>query len=412
MQFSDVLGQQPIKDKLVQLVQHNRLSHALLFLGKEGSGALSLALAFAQYIVCTSAKEQAVPEGPSLFGSEPVAPTKSNPDLEQTDSCGICAACQKANKLVHPDIHFSFPVITKKSTEAPISSDYMNEWREFIASYPYGNVYDWLQSIGAENKQGNITKRECEDINKKLSLKSFESKYKILIMWLPEYLGKEGNRLLKLIEEPPPNTIFIFVAQDENVILPTILSRTQLIKIPQLSHLDIESALVSRAGANEKTAKQLSGLAGGNYREALQLLQHAEEDWQEVARDWLKFINRQQIAEQIKWIDDMSKMGREKQKQFLLFFIHLLEQAIRLEIVDEDKLSNNEDSSFNISEMERDFGVRLNKLCSLEAQEAIIDELNKACYYIERNANPKILFHALSIRLFYIIKDNSLILIN
>ena len=151
------------------------------------------------------------------------------------DSCGHCAACIKAQQFIHPDIHFSFPVIPKKSGTPPVSDDYINEWREFITNYPYGNVYDWLQFLGAENKQGNITAEECNQINHKLSLKAFESNYKILIMWMPEFLGNSGNKLLKLIEEPPPDTLFIFVAQDENAILPTILSSTQLIKIPLLT---------------------------------------------------------------------------------------------------------------------------------------------------------------------------------
>jgi DNA polymerase-3 subunit delta' len=151
----------------------------LLFLGQEGSGALPMALAFAQYVVCEN---------------------KSGTGI----ACGVCPSCLKASQLVHPDIHYSYPVIPKKAGDKPVSSDYSTEWREFVAQYPYGNAYDWLQFIGAENKQGNITAQECNDIIHKLSLKSFESGYKILIMWMPEYLGNEGNKLLKLIEEPPP----------------------------------------------------------------------------------------------------------------------------------------------------------------------------------------------------------------
>ena len=194
MQFKDIIGQQPVKEQLVQMVQQNRLSHALLFLGKEGSGALSLAIAFAQYIVCTSAKEAEQKLSPGLFGEEP----SDNRQLPTAnDSCGICPACTKASKLIHPDIHFSYPVITRKAGEKPKSTDYISEWREFICTYSYGNIYDWLQFINAENKQGNITAAEVEDINHKLSLKGFESQYKILIMWMPEFLGKEGNKLLK-----------------------------------------------------------------------------------------------------------------------------------------------------------------------------------------------------------------------
>ena len=152
----------------------------------------------------------------------------------------------KSAGLIHPDIHFSYPVVPKKSGDKPLSSDYITEWREFIKQYPYGNGYDWLQFIGAENKQGNITAYECNDIIRKLSLKSFESRYKILLMWLPEYLGNAGNKLLKLIEEPPEDTLFLLVAENESLILPTILSRTQLVKIPALDIKDIEAALIER----------------------------------------------------------------------------------------------------------------------------------------------------------------------
>src|SRR5664280_704724 len=180
MKFENVIGQKSTKKHLIDLVQQNRLSHALLFLGKEGSGALAMALAFAQYIVCTSAKND-TPNQPGLFGEEDIVTPKN---LKALDSCGHCPSCIKAQQFIHPDIHFSFPVIPKKPGTPPVSDDYINEWREFIAAYPYGNVYDWLQFLGAENKQGNITAEECNQINHKLSLKAFESSYKILIMWM------------------------------------------------------------------------------------------------------------------------------------------------------------------------------------------------------------------------------------
>jgi len=388
------------------MVQHNRLSHALLFLSKEGSGALQLALAFAQYITCerVNGKQTAATVEPSLFGeTEPASSIKYPASIP--DSCGSCPACKKANELIHPDIHFSYPVITKKPGEKPISTDFIKEWREFLAAYPYGNVYDWLQFIGAENKQGNITAHECNDITRKLSLKSFESEYKILIMWMPEFLGKEGNKLLKLIEEPPPNTLFLFVAENEDLILPTILSRTQLIKIPMLSNLELEASLELKEGVNIEKARQVAAVAEGNYREALQLLQHADDDWEALLREWLNAVIRTGPLAQVKWIDDVAKLGREKQKQFLKYFIHLLEQAIRLRVINPAK---DQPTTAN----ETDFAIRLNKLCDLGQQEAIINELDKASYYIERNANAKMLFHALSIRLYHIINNKSLILVN
>ena len=390
----------------MQMVQHNRLSHALLFLGKEGGGGLPLALAFTQYIVCMSGKK-AQNSGPSLFGEPEPAKQEALP----MDSCGVCPACIKAAKLIHPDIHYSYPVVPDKAGEKPISADYITEWREFVGGYSYGNEYDWLQFIGAENKQGNITARECNEINNKLSLKAFEGDYKILVMWMPEKLGKEGNKLLKLIEEPPPDTLFILVAEDEEAILPTIVSRTQLVKIPSYSNKEIEEALIQRAKVSPERAVQVAAVSEGNYREALQMLQHAEEDWQEMAREWLKYISRQMVAEQLKWIEDIAKLGREKQKQFLRYFIHLIDQAVRVGIIEEPILQEGP-AAWQIPEKERDFALRLNQLCSMEAQEAIANELNKAIYYIERNAHPKLLFHALSIRLYYIIKENTLILVN
>ena len=408
MQFQSITGQKETKEQLVQMVQHNRLSHALLFLGKEGSGALQLALAFAQYIVCQSSavNRQSSVQEPSLFGEPESAPTNNDQPTTNNDSCGACPACKKANELIHPDIHFSYPVITKKQGEKPISTDFIKEWREFIATNPYGNVYDWLQFIGAENKQGNITANECNDIIRKLNLKSFESEYKILIMWMPEFLGKEGNKLLKLIEEPPPNTLFILVAENEDLVLPTILSRTQLIKIPLLTNLEVEASLELNAGVKIEKAQQIAAVAEGNYREALQLLQHADDDWELMLREWLNAIIRTGPVAQVKWIDETAKLGREKQKQFLKYFIHLLEEAVRLRVI----VSTNNDQRTTVNET--DFALRLNKLCNHSQQEAIITELDKASYYIERNANAKMLFHALSIRLYHIINNKSLILVN
>lgn len=396
MQFNQIIGQAEVKHQLIEMVKQNRLSHALLFLGKEGGGALPLALAFAQYVV---SQPQASPVVADLFGGmsalEPV-PAFLHPDEIQQQP-----AFQRAEQLIHPDLHFSYPVIPKKSGDKPVSTDYINEWREFIKLYPYGNVYDWLQFIGAENKQGNITAEECNDIIKKLSLKSFEAEYKILLLWMPEYLGKEGNKLLKLIEEPPPNTLFILVAESEEQILPTILSRCQLVKIPLLHTNEIEQALITRCNTPAETARQIAGICEGNYHEALQLIQHAEEDWQSLLRDWLKYIVRNMLPEQIKWTDEISKLGREKQKQFLRYFNHCLEQSIRIKVLGAENIM--------LPENEKDFAQRLNKIASVSQQEAIVNQLDKASYYIERNANGKMLFQALTIKLNHIIKDKIVI---
>ncbi|MCR6719418.1 MAG: hypothetical protein NVV59_03800 [Chitinophagaceae bacterium] len=391
MHFKDIIGQDHLKTELPELLQDNRLAHALIFLGKEGSGALPLALAFAQFVVCEKVNgRSAEAAGPSLFGDEP-----ATTPARLTDSCGVCPSCQKAAKLVHPDIHFSYPVVTKKTGSPPVSTDYITEWREFIQKQPYGNVYDWLQYIGADNKQGNITANECNEIIRKLNLKSFESEYKILIMWMPEYLGHEGNKLLKLIEEPPANTLFILVAENESLILQTILSRCQLVKVPLLEDADVTQALVAQ-GTEENAARQIAAVSEGNFREALQQVQHADEDWHNLLREWLNAILKNGPVAQVKWVEKASGLGREKQKQFLRYFNHLLAQSVRLRVLGENA---------PIPDQDRDFALRLNKIADLGQQQAIIEELDKAAYYVERNANAKMLFHALTIKVYHIIQD-------
>lgn len=407
MLFKDVIGLQDVKQQLLQLVQQNRLSHALLFLGKEGSGALPLALAFANYVSLFSYTNTGDPatDSLSLFGevdtgSANVLPV--NESWQQADAwMQEQPAWSKAGGLIHPDIHFSYPVVPRKSGDKPLSSDYITEWREFIKQYPYGNGYDWLQFIGAENKQGNITAYECNDIIRKLSLKSFESRYKILLMWLPEYLGNAGNKLLKLIEEPPQDTLFLLVAENESLILPTILSRTQLVKVPALDTKDIAGALIERENIVPEQAGQMAWVSEGNYHEALQLLQHSGDDWQGILREWLNAILKTGPIAQVKWIEEISRQGREKQKQFLRYFNHLLQQTIRLQVMP--------GTGEQLPDTERDFALRLNKIASLHQHQAIIEELDKAAYYIERNANAKILFHALTIKLYHIIAKSEVV---
>jgi DNA polymerase-3 subunit delta' len=331
-------------------------------------------MSFAQYLVCEAVAQQG--------GTAP---------------CGTCPACHKATKLIHPDIHYSYPTVTKKPGEKPIATDFITEWRTFIELHPYGNLFDWIEMIKSkENSQGKITSEECNDINRKLSLKSFESRWKILILWLPELMGNEGNKLLKLIEEPPADTLIMLVSENESQLLPTIVSRCQLIKVPLLDTAQIEKALIERNNTPTSLAVQVAPLCEGNYREALQLVQHAEEDWQVLVRDWLNAIIKTGPVAQTKWVEEISRLGREKQKQFLRYFIHLLEQAVQVRM---------QGGQYRISEKEKDFADRLNSIAAIEQQEAMVNELDQAHYQIERNANAKILFHALTIRLYHIIAD-------
>jgi len=397
--MKDVLGSQEVKQHLVEMVSQNRLSHALLFLGKEGSGALPLAIAFAQYVVCLP--PPAV-ETEDLFGG--MTAMSSLPQVKTPEDIVNQPAYSKADQLVHPDLHFSFPVITKKPGEKPTSKDYINEWREFVRDSPYGNVYDWLQKIGAENKQGNITAEECNDIIRKLSLKSFESEYKILVMWMPEYLGKEGNKLLKLIEEPPPNTLFILVAEKEEQIIPTILSRCQLVKVPPLKIEEIEKGLIDSYQISPEAAYQIACMCEGNFHEALQMTQHADDDWQNILKDWLNATIQVNTANKAKIVDRIHQLGREKQKQLISYFIHLLEQSIRLNVYGAEKVLSPEN--------EKSIAGKLDKLATIEQRGFIMKELDKAAYFVERNANGKMLFMSLTIRIHYILKHNTLMEVN
>jgi DNA polymerase-3 subunit delta' len=215
-------------------------------------------------------------------------------------------------------------------------------------------------------------------------------------------MGNEGNKLLKLIEEPPPQTLLLLVSENESGILSTIVSRCQLIKVPALETTVIEKALIERNKTAPAIAGQLAALADGNYREALMLVQHAEEDWQELVRNWLNAILKTGPVAQTKWVEEVAKLGREKQKQFLRYFNHLLEQAVHYRIQGENLL---------ISEKEKDFAARLNRIAGFEQQEAMMHEIDQAHYHVERNANAKILFHALTIKLYHIIQDNTVLLL-
>jgi DNA polymerase III subunit delta' len=401
--FKNVIGQQAVKDQLVQMVAHNRLSHALLFLGKEGSGALPLALAFANYIAMPATTASAAPAGPSLFGdAEPASAPAALPETAVQADLWMQQhpSFSKAHGMVHPDIHYAYPVIPKKSGDKPVSADYITEWRRFVNENPYGNAFDWLQFIGAENKQGNITAHECTEILRTMSLKSFESGYKILVMWMPEFLGKEGNKLLKVIEEPPPDTLFILVAENEEQILPTILSRTQLVKVPALETADIETALLPHTDAAK--ARQVAAICNGNYHEALHLLQHTDDNWLHLLRECLNAALKTGPVAMVKWTDQAAALGREKQKQFLRYCIHLLHQSIRAMAIGPQFAQ--------LPEAEKDFALRLAKLAGLEQQQALAGLFNDYIYYIERNANAKMLFHALMIQIYHIIANKSVLL--
>ncbi len=374
MQFGKVVGQQPSKDGLLRMWQNNHFPHALMLVGKEGTGGLPMALALAQYIFCEN--------------------------KQATDSCGQCPGCRKASKLEHADLHFTFPSIPPKPGTKAMSRHYMSEFREFVAQTPYGTAYDWLQFINAENKQGNITAEECREIIEQLNLKSYEGGSKVHVIWRPEYLGKEGNILLKLIEEPPADTFLIFVAEDMEDILATILSRTQVVRLAPIPANDIADALVNRSLAEPKKAAQIAHIADGSFTEALRLVAHTENDLFPDVRNWFNNIFTNNGLGIAKFADDWSKAGREQQKNFLNYIIRLLEQAIRVRYLPTHPPALPDDEAAFVTKLA---GMKL----PVDAFAKMVDELSKTIYHIERNAHGKTQLHTLSIRLSYLVRTGN-----
>ncbi len=362
MQFKDVIGQEAAKERLIQAAKQDRVPQALLFLGKEGTGSLPLGLAFAQYLNC------------------------ENPG--ETDSCGVCNACKKSAKLAHPDMHFCFPVIKKKNqTDPPISDDWVKDWREAVLENPYLNSFQWLQSIDAENRQGNITARECHNIIHKLNLMAFEGKYKVQIIWMAENLGREGNILLKIIEEPPENTVFIVIAENRDRILNTILSRTQVVSLPPISDEEMTSKLISEHQMSEEDARHIALMADGNYLSAQHLAMHDADENAELFLAWFKttinlaLTNRSSLLPALSdSVNQFGGIGRENQKTFceygLFFTREVLAEMTGLE-----------------ARLEGEAGAiakKAAKVLNANALAKFSEVLNNLHYFIERNGNAKI----------------------
>jgi len=373
MQFKDIVGQEEIKRQLVQTVAENRVSHAQLFLSAEGTGALPLAIAYAQYINCLNKTD--------------------------SDSCGSCSSCRKYERYIHPDLHFSYPFFASKDVK--IAVDVLEEWRTMLLADPYVDIDIWRSQLNAENKQANINIAECHDIIKKLSFKAFEAETKVLIMWLPEYLEKEGNSLLKIIEEPPANTLFLLVANNQEHILSTLLSRTQIVKIPKLSFETVENYLIGKHHLSEDQATAYSFLADGNLIEAKSLAAQAHNDNAEIFAEWLRMGYGNKVPDLMAFVDQAASWGRENQKNFLKYGISFLREC--------SLILSAADSLVKLPARALDTAHKLSKhVLDLNMASAIITELEQAHYHIERNANPKILFLDVSLRLVRIIKFKTL----
>ncbi len=372
MFFKDIAGHKAIKQKLIGAVQQNRVSHALLFSGPEGNGKLSLAIAFAQYLSCENKSEN--------------------------DSCGTCSSCLKYQKLIHPDLHFVFPVIKKKASEKPISDTYIKEWREFLSNSVYHGFEKWLKKMGTENQQAGIFAQESEEIIKKLNLKSYESEYKIMIIWMPEKMNiSASNKLLKMIEEPPPKTILILVTEDSEKIIKTILSRTQLIKIPKINEQVMYESIKEKYEIEDAKIKEIVRTSDGNYLKAKELiLNNANSSEQENFSLFAQFMRDAyglRITELIEWAEKMAKSGRETQKNFLQYALKLLRENFILNISPE-----NQNKVLFLTDNEKNFSIKFNKFIHKNNIFQLTNEFNEAYNHIERNGYNKLIFLDLALK--------------
>lgn len=364
MKFAEVIGQETLKEKLVQSVHEGRISHAQLFLGTEGTGALPIALAYAQFINC-------------------LQPTEN-------DSCGNCSSCIKYSKLIHPDLHLSFPFIAKEGTESSklTAAYYLKEFRETFLEDPYLNYDSWMAALDSTRKVGNINKAECLEIISKLGLHNFEGKYKVLIMWLPEYLQHIGNILLKIIEEPPAGTVFLLVAERQELLLSTILSRTQLVKVPRLSVEAITNYLMGQFSLAEKEAHSIALLSEGNLREARALVHHEVSLNESLFIGFMRSAYKSDGTEIQLWLDKMNEMNRDQQKNFLHYGLHLIRECFLMQY-GSAKLVRLQDTELKFV---TDFSPLILKQHMQEYNRILSD----AIYYVERNANGRLVFHNLA----------------
>lgn len=375
MQFSKVLGQKHIKNHLTTSVDAGRIAHAQLFVGPEGSGTLPMALAYAQYILCGNTN------GENSGGNE---------------SCNL-----KFKNFSHPDLHFAFPVTTSDKVKSkPVSKYYLEEWRQLLDQQPYGNLFDWYKLLGVDNKQGQIGVDEALEIVKALTLKSYEGGSKVMIIWMAEKMNiASANKLLKLIEEPPENTIFVLIAEDEEQIISTIKSRCQILHFPPLAEDAITEALVRNYHIEESVAIKIAQQSNGNYNKACDLIYHDSEDIQ--FEKWFVFWirsafkargNKAAIHDLISWSNEIAKTGRETQKKFLNFCLNYFRQALLLNYKAEELVYLEPKSEdFKLE----NFAPFIHDSNILE----ISDELQDAIYHIERNGNSKIVLTDLSIKL-------------
>jgi DNA polymerase-3 subunit delta' len=375
MNFAQIPGQKEIKTKLLRSVKEERVSHAQLFAGTEGCGSMALALAYATYISCEN--------------------------RTATDSCGICKSCVKYEKLIHPDLHFVFPVIKGKKASDPVSDNYIVEWREFINKSPFFTLNNWMDSIEVGNAQGMIFASEASEIIKKLSLKSFESDFKIMIIWLPEKMHQStSNKLLKMIEEPPEKTLFLLVTEEVDKIIPTILSRCQLVKVPSFHNRDIENYLKDRFNIAPEKAADISRVSNGNITRAIELCENEESSLinLEHFKSLMRLAWKRDIISLVNWSEEMASTGREAQKNFISFSLRLLRENLMISL---DQLKN---KLVYLTGNEADFSGKFHPSINQENIFPLSDEFNLVYSHIESNGNAKIIFLDLALKVTRLIR--------
>jgi DNA polymerase-3 subunit delta' len=375
MNFSQIPGQSEIKAKLIRSVREERVSHAQLFAGTEGCGGMALALAYARFVSCENRTGD--------------------------DSCGTCKSCVKYEKMIHPDLHFVFPVIKGKKATDPVSDNYIEEWRDFVKKSPYFTINHWFDSIEVGNAQGMIFASEASEIIKKLSLKTFESDFKIMIIWLPEKMHQAtSNKLLKMIEEPPDKTLFLLVSEEPDKIIPTILSRCQLVKIPSFSKDDIEQYIIQRFGLSAEKTADIARVSNGNIIRAIELCEN--EDSSIVNLDYFKSLMRhawkRDIISIISWSEEMASTGRENQKNFITFSLRLLRENLMLSL---DQMKN---SLVFLAGEEASFSGNFHPFINQNNIYPLTDEFNLVYSHIEANGNAKIIFLDLALKVTRLIR--------
>jgi len=370
MLFKEIIGNNSVKNQLIEAVRNNRISHAQLFSGKSGSAKLALALSYAQFLNCEN--------------------------RSAVDSCGICSSCLKFNNLSHPDLHLVVPVLKTKEVQKPVSDHFIGKWRDFISNNYYGSLNGWIDSFGTENisgQQGTIYKDEANNIHKKLSLKNYEAEYRVVLIWMPERMNLEvSNKLLKLFEEPPKGTIFLLVTENSSQLLPTIISRLQTIKITDFTSEDIVNYFGEQALSLEK-AKQLKILTNADLGKITQILEDKEGEL-DLFTDfsvWMRLTYKMDVQGISKWVDNLSLKGRKQQNLFLSYAIKMVRECLIYNFASNTLLKTNEN--------EFAFLTKFSPFIHEENSVMITEKLEESIRAINRNANAKILFFELSLQM-------------